>query len=240
MSKTLPTTAYHLAIQFASKCELWFCSLFPCMGLWVDWIDFCTQKEKCKLPCGPPFSTSNILQSNWIMAAIVRIVNPMFSMIVMWHWLNSFKCLPFPVNVAICYMIIHRLNQTMSVNYFCYIAIIFLAVNKEVLSINALLQGCCISKRFILHELINLVARNMLWPKSPPLLYQCLPKDTSIMQSKHPNCYTKAAIHCHKLSSVVDWFCHLKHKSGSLGVVFVLGWELWVAVCIFGVVFLFL
>ncbi len=101
-------------------------------------------------------------------------------------------------------MIIHRLDQTMTAHFYCYIAIIFLAVNKQVLFINALLQGCCISKRFILHELIDFVSRNMLWPKPPPL-YRSLSKDTSIMQSKYANSYTKSTILCYYLPSVVDW-----------------------------------
>ncbi len=73
---------HHLDSQFASKCELWFCCFFPRTGSRVDCIDFCNQKEKCKLTCGPPFSTPNILQSNRIMTAIVHIINPMFSTIV--------------------------------------------------------------------------------------------------------------------------------------------------------------
>ncbi len=92
MWKIAPKLVVHfLGDQFALKDKLWICSCFHCMGLWVDGIDFCNWKAKCKLLCGPPFSTPNILWSNWVMATTVHIINPMFCMIVKIQWLEIFE-----------------------------------------------------------------------------------------------------------------------------------------------------
>ncbi len=93
----------------------------------------------------------------------------------------------------------------MSAHNFCHKEIVILIVNQKVFSVNKLFQCYCMTHGFIFHVYVNLIARNILWRKSQPLLDQRLPQNTSIMQCKIPTVTQKPLFRVATLP--VLWIC---------------------------------
>ncbi len=66
-------------------------------------------------------------------------------MIMTWNWLLIFEGFPCAIDIPVDVMVVNQLKESMRTHNFCYITVIIFAIDKDALSINALIQCCGIS-----------------------------------------------------------------------------------------------
>ncbi len=63
--------------------------------------NFCNRREELELSSGPPLCYPNLFQTNGIMLPMIDIINPVFWMIVRWHWIHIFECFPWAIDIPV-------------------------------------------------------------------------------------------------------------------------------------------
>jgi hypothetical protein len=150
------------------------------------------------------------------MPTIVHIIDPMFGTFVSAEILCIFKRNPLTVNLPVSGVILNLIKHPVRRHHLRHIFVVRRAVDKKTLPIDVLNKRLCGAQRFRCHVLVNVIARDHLWPILP-LLYQELPEHASIMQSQDTLRHAESAITSYYLSRPVNWLGYIQQCCDSRG-----------------------